>query len=259
MKWLEGFRPRLTVAIPLHRAAPWIDVISANILLIPARTRIMLSDVTGHDDSIDLLADLHSRDRRLVLRRGSDGLGWREHTNQLLRTARTEFFAILPQDDTITPRYFEKLIAALDRHPSAGIAFGPLEAISDNGATRLRHPPPPFALGVRPPWVEALQLDEHWNLGIPYRGVVRRRLARPIPATPEDRFADQVWVFSIALVSHLLEVPDALYMKRYHPKNTHTDWLPLSDAERLAAFRPEIETRLKHMPVERDAALTALP
>ena len=103
-----------------------------------------------------------------------------------------------------------------------------------------------------------MKLDQQWNLGIPYRGVVRRRLARPIPPTPGDRFADQAWVFSIALVSHLVEVPDALYIKRYHSSNTHTDWLPLSSAERLEAFRPEIERRLKHMPEERDTVLAAM-
>lgn len=258
IRWRELFaRPRLTVVIPLHRAEPWIDVISENISLIPVRTRILLSDVTCHDGALDILATRHSADRRLRLRRGTGSHGWREHTNLLLQSVRTEFLAILPQDDSITPLYFEKLVAALDRNPSAGISFGSLDAIYQDG-TRVVHPPPPFPLGQRPPWVEALELDQRWNLGVPYRGVVRRRLARPIPATAEDRYADLVWVFSMALVAHLVEVPDALYVKRYHHKNTHTDWSPLSSAERLAAFRPEIEARLRGTPEDRDAALAAL-
>jgi hypothetical protein len=87
---------------------------------------------------------------------------------------------------------------------------------------------------------------------------VRRRLVRPIPPTGEDRYADLVWVFSMALAAHLVEVPDALYVKRYHQTNIHTDWQPLSISERLTAFRPEIESRLEGMPEQRDAALAAL-
>lgn len=253
-EWLR--RPRLTVLMPLHGALPWIDDISANIELIPAGARIVLSDETESDDALARLLDRHRGDPRVRGRRPkrSDNPGWRAHANALLGEARTELIALLPQDDRIMPSYYEKLVEALDRTPGAGLAFGSIEAIG-YATEPTRFPGPPIPLGVQTPWEEAIELDRRWNLGIAYRGVARRGLVRPIPATPSDRFADQMWVFSIALVSYLVEVPDATYIKRYHVANTHTRWSPLTPSERLAALSTAINERLEGEPRARCAAL----
>lgn len=75
-------------------------------------------------------------------------------------------------------------------------------------------------------------LEQVWNLGVPFRAVIRREVLTGIPATPGDAFADQVWVFGMALRRHLRYVPEALYLKRYHARNTHQHWTPPSSEQR---------------------------
>ncbi len=258
--WWFSSRPsaRLTVLIPLHRALPWLDNISANIEWIPSDARIVISDETAEDNALDGLKRRHRRDLRITFRKKIIPSGWRLHANRLLASARTEFVAILAQDDRITPGFYEKLVAALDATPSAGVAFGPVEAEGLEGQPSTRFPGPPFPTATRPPWREAIELDRRWNLGIPYRGVVRRDVVQPIPSTPGDRFADQIWVFGLALTAHLIEVPDAVYIKRYHADNTHSDWTQLTPEERRTALEDQVRQRFENDLVTKNAALEVL-
>ena len=196
-------------------------------------------------------------DRRITFRRESGARSWRQHANTLIERCRTPLFSLLPQDDDITPGYYERLQAVLDRLPSAGLAFGRIRSIGRPRRYLQSMARPPIPLGRDEPWREAIELDRRWNLGIPWRGVVRRELLLPMAPTPDDRFADQIWVFGIALAAHLAEAPDAIYVKRYHARNTHSDWAELTPEERRSAQVAEIRRRVSD-PAVAAAARMAL-
>lgn len=240
----RSLEPRLTVAIPLFRGEPWFETIVENIRRIPENTVILLSDEVSSDQAASQVARYFKGDNRIRLRLRNGTPGWREHCNALIHECETEFFSLLPQDDLIEPGYYQKLVAGLDHQPSAGIAFGTLIAVGGRYPvpTPLHHPP--FPLGLAEPWMEAIELEFRWNLGIPFRGVIRREILRPIPATPGDQFADQIWMFGMALSAHLLPVAEARYHKRYHDKNTHDRWQTPSPSERKSQLITEIKSVL---------------
>ncbi len=250
-------RPELTIAIPLHGAGQWVDVVSDNITVAPRDARIVVSDRSQVDDALSALRTRHRGDRRIRFVSGSDGPGWRDHINTLIAASKTPLFSILPQDDSILSGHYETLVSALHDHPDAGLSFPKLRVIRE-GTEETEHRPPPFTLGERPPWREAIDLQRKWNLGVPWRGVIRRRYLRPMLATPGDVWADLIWVFGIAVEAHLVEVPEAIYLKRYHSSMTHGGWAPLSDDEVLSLQLVEVERRLRRRPAERTAALAAL-
>jgi hypothetical protein len=215
----------------MFRAARWLDSISRNIELVPANARIVLSDEVSSDDSVEQLAGRFRNDPRIRprLRRGE--AGWWQHCNALIAECETELFSILPQDDRITPGYYEALVAALDDNPGAGIAFGRLFT-ERNGIESGVLPAIPFRTGTFEPWLEAIALEGLWHPGIAFRGVVRRTALLPMPQpTAAEPAADELWIFSMALATHLLEVPAARYIKRVYPTSTSADWT-LSEAER---------------------------
>ena len=247
MGWLDIFKKKsLTVVIPLHKGKPYVDQISSNINNIPAGVQIILSDQTQEDDALKVLAERHARDPRITVRSKLSAPGWRIHANELIAETTTEYFSILAQDDIINSSYYPKLVSALRKNSKAGLAFGRIEVLDYRKASVERHffSGPPFQLGRNPPWVDAIELDRQWNLGIPYRGVIRKRILQTIDETPGDRFADQIWVFGMALLEPMVEVADAIYTKPYHHNNIHTSWEPLVGDERLYFLRREIERRL---------------
>lgn len=236
--------PRLTVAIPLFHGAPWIDTITENIRRIPDDALILLSDEVRSDDTAELIKKRLGGDPRIRVRLRDGAPGWREHCNALIDECNTGLFSFLPQDDQIEAGYYEKLMAALDEAPTAGIAFGSLYFEGPQFPSPVRQPSPPFPTGSLEPWMEAVDLDRQWNLGIAFRGVVRRDLMRTIPPTPGDRFADKLWVFGIALRSRLVEAEEAVYHKRIHERNTFTRWQTFTPGEWKALLKGEIHSVL---------------
>lgn len=210
-----------------------------NLRRIPATARIILSDEVSSDDAAERIAANFADDPRIELRLRHGQPGWREHFNALIRENNTDFFSLLPQDDLIEPGYYEKLLAALEENPHAGLAFGRMVALG-NFTRRERLASPPIALGQSTPWLEAILLERYWSLGIPIRGVIRREILRPIAPTAEDRYADLPWIFGLALSAFLVEVPEAIYLKRYYAENTHGQWQPLSEQERKSLLIAEI-------------------
>ena len=233
---------RLTVAVPLHRSAQWVSSITENVRALHGGVQVLLSDITHEDDALAQLEhDLRGDDRIGVVRAAAPAdVGWRAHFNHLLEHADTELFAWLPHDDQVPPGYFEHLIDALDAMPSAALAYGPIVTIGGPYEQPHLHPGRPFPAGTALPEHEVVRLAREWNLGVPIHGVFRREWVRPIPPMPGDRFADVVWGFGVGLSGHLVEVTDAVYVKRFHGDMTHTAWAPITTDEYVDACATQI-------------------
>jgi hypothetical protein len=262
--------PKLTIAIPLHRAGRWVENVCGVIEKAPEWSEVVLSDATHADDALERLEERFGDDPRVVFRRREERLDWREHCNLLLEESEAEYFCWMPQDDAVGPDgYFDQLVGALDADEGAVLAFAPSSVPVRRGRgspLRVRRnfylpvprsdvprheaksidikPPRTLALGHARPEGDALWLLEHWPIAIAWRGVVRRALARPIPANNSSDHTDSLWAFSIALAGQLVCVEEARYFKRFHTASAHqgfTTWRPWDQAN---LYQAEVEARL---------------
>jgi hypothetical protein len=82
-------------------------------------------------------------------------------------------------------------------------------------------------------------LRDHFA-AVAFRGLTRVSALRsilPMAGNPCENFAaDTVWMARQALVGDLVRVPHALYRKRYHANNTHTQWFAWSYERRVTAW-----------------------
>ncbi len=245
--------PRLTIAIPLHGGARWIEGVRDTVSKAPAWSRVVISDASRLDDTADRLAEIYRSDPRVSVVSRAVTVGWVEHANQLLEEASTELFCWMPQDDLVSPdNYFEILVSALDDDPERVLAFPTVVRRISKGWARRREPgpapfrSPPTDLGGKPAGAAAVKLLRAWNLGLAWRGVFRTTAARRIPDT--SFCPDVLWAFSMALAGNLAWVPEARYLKRYHRGSAlHSmDWQGMESAKRL--YRTEVEARLGDEP-----------
>lgn len=166
---------KLTIAIPLHKSKEWVDTVSTNIKLFPKDSKIIISDRTMMDDSISILKDRYKTDKRITFISKKRKVDWIEHANFLMKKCKTDLFSIMPHDDLITKGYYEKLIKAHIEHRDCGISFGVIEAQNvPNQIKPIIFKSPNINLGKELAWKEAIILEKKWNLGIPYRGVVKK-------------------------------------------------------------------------------------
>jgi hypothetical protein len=263
----SGMERRLTIAIPLHGAERWLDGIIETVGKAPDWSRVVISDASGLDDAPGRLRNHFGGNPRVeVIERGVT-LDWCSHLNLMLGEASSEYFCWMPQDDLIRPdRYFELLTGALDRDPTAVLAFPTLWARMTKGRLRRREvgeapiPAPRRLSGAGRPQDAALAmlpLRGGWNPGFAWRGVFRREIARPLPVTTGA--ADVTWAFSMALAGRLLEVPDAAYLKRFHRGSAHRGMRLERGSREQELYRAEVEARLADDPpeLERVARATA--
>ena len=83
-----GRTPLVSVAIPLYRSRPFVDVIARNIEAIDyPSTEILISDRHQEDDALDILAARFAGNRRIRILRARDRLDWVDHYNLLLTAA----------------------------------------------------------------------------------------------------------------------------------------------------------------------------
>lgn len=220
---------RTSVLIPLHASARWTDVVSRNLVALAPVARIVVSDATGVDDTLD---HLRSRHRDLpVAWLGPRPLepGWVAHCNDLLGRAGTEFAMWLPHDDDLRADWVTAAESALDADPGSVLAVGPLAAHRDDD-----EPEPRYSLnpGLSSPdtlariemALRSMLLGSSSDLGMAFRGVQRVERTVPLPSYGVGGdWCDILW--ALELLTRGAFVPtDATYVKRWYDGNTHGSW-----------------------------------
>lgn len=241
---------RTTVLIPLHVSARWLPVVTGNIERLAQHARLVVSDATGVDDTLDLLR------RRFEEHPGIEWVGprplapgWVSHCNDLVSRAETEFVMWLPHDDEIGADWVTLGERALDANPAAVLALGPVRSLErddqgiDDGGLPSR-----ITIGSYPPFqdndvvsrvTEAVGVCLHGNqswLGVAFRGVFRREPAVLLPESGTDgAWADILWAIGMLTVGAFTPT-EAVYRKRWYDGNTHGTW---ADRRTAASFRAE--------------------
>jgi GT2 family glycosyltransferase len=90
---------------------------------------VIVVDDGSSDDTRDIVASYESRVRYLYQKNA----GVSAARNTALRNARGEFVAFLDSDDVWRPWRIESQVAALTRHPEAGLAWTDMTAVDDSG------------------------------------------------------------------------------------------------------------------------------
>ncbi len=261
---------RTTVLIPLHASARWLPVVTGTIERLAPSARLLVSDATGLDDTLDRLRE------RFGARAGIEWVGqrplargWVAHCNDLVERSTTEFVMWMPHDDETDGDWVTLGEQALDANPGAVLALGRLRSLErDAEGTEDRALPSHIVLDAHVPFLapdaasratEALDVCLRGNtslLGAAFRGVVRREAAVPLPDTGDDgAWADILWAISMLTVG-AYAATDAVYWKRWHVANTHSTW---RDPRRDPSFRAQVLPDALHAlaPVVRAQVLAA--
>ena len=143
------------------------------------------------------------------------------------------------------PQYLEKLIGHARTHPTAALVYSdiiPIGRLSGGPFTA------PSVLGASPYARIMTMLQEHFP-AFAFRGLTRAealRQAGPVLENAVTNFGvDISWLTAIARYGELHRVPEPLYRKRYHDRNTESQWWSLSKAEQIRSWAHHCVDMLK--------------
>lgn len=218
--------PSITVAIPLHASARWIDNVVANVRALPPMvSEIIISDQTCLDDAANRIRARLADDRRVHVRAAPAGLSFVEHYHQLLESARGDLFMWMPHDDLFDPDWVPRLAAALAANPQAWLAFGGLIWIDadDDATIPSQRPFPKPRIVSRNNAVRMFLAAQTW---VAFRGLMRREaiIRAGLRMDPAESLVevDLEWVLAIALRSKLVRDDGVLTWKRRYPGSAST-------------------------------------
>lgn len=125
-------KPQVSVVMPVYNAERHVESAIRSVLASQlAALEVIVLDDGSTDGSLALARSID--DPRVVVVGLKNSGGPSRPRNIGIAQARAPYVALLDSDDLMKPDKLASAVAALDRHPQAGVAFGDYERIDSDG------------------------------------------------------------------------------------------------------------------------------
>lgn len=130
-----GARPRVSVVMPTYRRAHLIGLTIRSILDQSYRDFELLirDDGAGDDGTEQAVLQAAAGDPRVKYHRNTKNLNMPGNLNAGIEASSGDYIAVCHDHDLFAPHYLERLVALLDRHPSALFAHCGIEIVDQIG------------------------------------------------------------------------------------------------------------------------------
>lgn len=161
--------PLISVAIPAYNYGRYLPCAIASVLAQDhAEIELLIVDDCSTDDTPAVVAPFLADPRVRYLRNDSN-LGAVRNINKAVAETRGPFVLLLGADDFLLPGCLSALLAALDRHPEAGFAYGNYVVADENDRILEVIQHPGHIPADLPPWRDdfgdLLCFDDYINMG----------------------------------------------------------------------------------------------
>ena len=215
--------PRVVIGAPLYGRAEYLPEALDSLLgqSFPDFAVVALDDASP-DSTPEVLADYGGRDPRLSWRRHSRRVGmaanWRmAYEEAVARHPEAEYFAWASDHDLWDPRWLEALVAELDRHPDAVLAY-PHGAVVDAGGRTVRGPRPFETRGVGNAGARLLRAAWGMRAGDMVYGLFRVGPLRRAGVFRPVLWPDRLLLVELTADGPFHQVPELLWWRRFAPE-----------------------------------------
>ena len=208
--------PRLTVAVPVRNGERYLAEAMESLLAQTFTDFILLiGDNASSDGTEEIARQYLGRDPRVRYIRQEKDVGAFGNFSDLARRAETELFRWHSADDLVRPQHTERCVAALDAHPEAVLAYATTLDIDGEGRVTGEY-------DDRMQVTDATAADRfirvHSQLhrcNVHY-GVMRLDAVRRTNLMGTFIESDVCFLRELALYGAFIEVPERLFLRRYH-------------------------------------------
>lgn len=235
----------VSVLIPLYRSDRFYNIICDNVdAALSVGARVIVSDCHCLDDAVPKLRERYGLHTDFTAIESLDGLDWIHNINLLMAFVETDFFRIIPHDDSSDAAALFALREELRKDPEAILSFGPQfgEALDGtrlpgtdqiNSRERVNDPAPWW-----PPDPAGVFFEDRYNGA--FKGMIRTSLIRKhklhIRRSPSGALSERAWLSALVLVGRFRFTPAGYLRKRMYPESTHRGW-KFDTSERVEASR----------------------
>jgi len=231
----EAKLPRVSIGLAVYNGDRYLAQAIDSILAQTYRDfELVIFDNASTDRTGEICRGFAARDSRVRYTRNPSNVGGANNHNLTVESARGEFFRWAAHDDVLAPTLLEKCVAALDQNPDVALVFPRVIAIDENGAEQGITGVGEGTEELPSERLRSLSSRRHKCEAI--YGLVRTEVLRRTELLRNYTDSDRVLLCELALRGRFLQLPEALFYKRFHAGNQYKDW-----RSRMAWFLPELQ------------------
>lgn len=240
--------PRVTIGLPVYNGERYLtEALDAALAQTFQDFELIISDNASSDQTEAICREYAARDARLRYHRNPTNLGATRNYNVLFDMARGLYFKWAAYDDLYSPNFLEQAVAVLEKQPEVTVVYGKSYRIDEQGRNTGYEP---VDLNLRQPSARERyaayqrRFRQHRNCNAVF-GLIRANALARTPRIGNYVASDEVLLGELALMGHIVELPEAFFYRRDHPEMSVRAYKKLS--ERIAWFDTSKQGQL-HLP-----------
>ncbi len=215
--------PRVSIGMPVFNGERFIAETIESIL---AQTfedfELVISDNASTDGTEEICRRYEAKDERIRYVRNRENLGAAYNYNQAFHLSSGEYFKWACHDDILRPTFLERCVEALDRDPSSVGVYSAWAPIDETGNGVARRPTryPPWRADAPDPVTRtrfSFRMERRPPSAI--YGLFRADALRRTGLYRPTHGGDHIMMAEIALYGRLREVPEVLFLNRWHAES----------------------------------------
>jgi glycosyltransferase involved in cell wall biosynthesis len=236
----NGHCPRVSIGLPVFNGERYLQAALDSICGQSFTDfELIISDNASTDGTESIASAYAARDHRIHYSRQTHNRGGAWNFNHVFALSRGEYFKWASHDDVLAPTFLERGVEALDRSPSAVLAYPRTIKINDRGEEVVRVKIQP-ATDSRRAWRRF-----HDLLHVPHgcyqgSGLIRRSILADTPLIDTYVESDRVLIARLGLLGTFYEVPEYLFYSRSHAEQS----IRLGRHQRIGWFDPSRRGRI---------------
>ena len=238
--------PLVSIGLPVFNGEAFVErAIDALCAQDYDHLEIIISDNGSTDNTAKICRAAAERDERVTFLESQINRGASWNFGRVFHAAHGRYFKWAACDDLCRAEFVSACVAELEADLSAVLAY-PRTSLIDEDDIPVAEFEDDLALDDESPVARLSRLCRHVGEYHPVFGVIRTEALRDTNLLGPYVYADIVTVAELALRGRFLELPDRLFLRRYHPG---TSVIANPDAHSRARwFAPEKRWR-NPMPV----------
>ena len=214
----KSVAPLVTIGLPVYNGGQFLAT-ALDSLLGQTFTdfELIISDNASTDATEEICREYARADARVRYRRSSENRGFTWNANRVVELAAGKFFRWAAHDDACLPTFLERCVETLrSESPSVVLAYPRSKVINEHGAVLWEHWDR-LDLRDSTPHKRLLQLVRNPpNMGTSIYGLMRTSALRQTRGLGDFPSHDYVLLAELALLGEFREIPELLFLKRYH-------------------------------------------
>ena len=214
-------RPLVTIGLPTFNGSRYLgSTITSLVGQDLEDLELIISDNGSSDATESICRDAQGSDPRVRYQRVDVNRGAAWNYNHVLALARGRYFKWAADDDLCQPTFVRRCVEALEADPDLVLSFPQTTLIDE-----LTHEIGPLddqdlELRSHDPVVRLSQLLSHRTEWHPVFGVMRTEVLRRTRGIGSFVLADVVLLAELALRGQFDQVPERLFLRRYHDRRS---------------------------------------